>query len=108
MGIRKSKKLIDIVKNKQKVDFTYTNLKGETERRSGVEIHTLGYDKKGHSAIRAYEPGVGWRLFHNSSIKDFKPTGKDYKKTRPGYNNRHDRGMKSIVQNTTKTYKRKK
>lgn len=108
MPIRKSKKLIDIVKNKERVDFTYTNLKGETRKRQGVEIHTLGYDKKGHSAIRAYEPGIGWRLFHNSSVQNFKKTGIKYKKTRPGYNNKHDKGMKTIIQNTRKTTRKRK
>ena len=95
MAIRRSEKLKRIIQNKRKVEFTYTNLKGETKRRKNVEMHTQGYTKKGKSAVRAYEPGKGWRLFLSSSIRDFKRTNKTFKKTRPGYNP-NDRGLRSV------------
>lgn len=96
MAIRRSKKLKSIIEDKKKVDFTYTNLQGETERRKNVEVHTMGYDSRGHSAIRAYEPGKGWRLFHNSQVRDLKETGKQYNKTKKGYNP-NDKGMKRVA-----------
>lgn len=101
MAIRKSKKLKNIITEKKRVDFTYTNLKGETKKRKNVEVVVQGNDKKGHSAIRAYEPGVGWRLFHSSQISNMKETGKTYNKTKQGYNP-NDKGFKQVNLKTRK------
>ena len=107
MAIRKSKKLKAIIEDKKKVDFIYTNLEGETEVRKNVEIHNHGYDKKNHSSIRAFEPGKGWRLFHNSQVQGLKETGKEFKTTRKDYNP-GDRGMKIVSTATKKVPGRRK
>ncbi len=100
MAIRKSKKLNTIITDKKKVTFDYVDRKGVPSSRRG-EIHTMGYDKKGHSALRVYDNVKNeWRMFHSSSVSNLKAEKESYRYTKPGFNP-NDRGMKAVVKSTS-------
>lgn len=58
-----------------------------------VEPHTFGVDKKGHSALRAYqiaggsESGeyVGWKLFHVDQLGSIRILPEHFSGARPDY-----------------------
>lgn len=71
--------------------------------RRTVEPHTYGTDKKGHSALRAYQVAggsesgqyVGWKLFHTSEMHGVTVQPQTFAGPRPGYK-RGDKAFASI------------
>ena len=72
--------ILNAVRNMQTLTFWYH---GESRT---VDPHCYGRDGKGHDAIRAYQHGKGWRLFHVHELRSlsagsqgFRPQN-DYKR----------------------------
>ena len=81
--------LIDAIHERRIVTFAY-----DGERRM-VEPHCYGQDSKGHRALRAFQLGKGWRLFHVSEAWGLQATDERFPGPRPGYR-RGDRHMQAI------------
>lgn len=90
-------KISSAIKNKQLLSFTYDGY------LRVVEPHTYGIDKKGHSAVRAYqvrggsESGeyVGWKIFHVSEIQGLTDLQEYFTQARPQYK-RNDSAFSTI------------
>lgn len=72
-------------------------------RHRVAEPHTYGIDKKGRRALRAYQvagssssPQLGWRIFHESSIRDLTLLSEGFTGTRPNYK-RGDSDFRLII-----------
>ena len=80
--------IIDAINSKTTLAFRYSN-----EKRI-VEPHWYGRDTKGHDALRAYQIGKGWRMFHISEITGLALGNSGFTQPRPDY----ARGDKSMDQ----------
>jgi predicted DNA-binding transcriptional regulator YafY len=81
--------LLDAIRDKCLVTFRYD---GETRV---VEPHCYGVDTKGHKALRAFQVGKGWRLFHVAEMGPMSMTGGRFERPRPEYNP-NDKHMATI------------
>ena len=85
------------IRNRQLLSFTYDGYSRI------VEPHCYGTDKKGHSALRAYQVSggsesgeyVGWKLFHTNETNHFVILPMHFPGPRPGYT-RNDSAFVSI------------
>lgn len=72
--------IVDAITNKHILHFIYHG-----ERRA-VEPHCYGVDTNGHEALRAWQQGKGWRLFHVSDIWQLTEAQHTFAGARPDYN----------------------
>ena len=81
--------IIDAINNRQVLRFTY---KGD---KRVAEPHCYGRDTKGHDALRAFQIGVGWRLYHTDQMEFVAWNGENFRSPRPNYNP-NDKHMEQI------------
>lgn len=82
--------IVAAIKGRSVIRFFY-----DGEQRT-VEPHCYGIDMKGHEALRAWQIGKGWRLFHVSEATGITTTRDTFYKPRDGYNP-HDKHMQRII-----------
>lgn len=81
--------IIDAVNGKHVLRFSYDG------KDRIVEPHCYGLDNENHDALRAFQLGAGWRLFHTSKILSLHHDGTKFRDARAGYNPA-DKAMKTI------------
>ena len=79
--------LSSAIRNRQLISFTYDGF------QRTVEPHTLGIDRKGHAALRAFQVAggshsgeyVGWKIFHVDDLRSLAIQSQHFSGTRQGY-----------------------
>lgn len=80
--------IINAILRMNRLSFTYG---GELRL---VEPHCYGRDTNGHNALRAWQPGKGWRMFHEDEMIGLQ-VKEAFAAPQPDYR-REDKGMAKI------------